>query len=127
MDAFLFWILPGMIGTALLFWLFHHIDGKSVKQVTLSQVLAVIFLVVLGTLLGWLTLIIFIGMAYDELDLGDIVVWKKAKKTKKKKASDAEILNDLLELTKDKPSLKQQLAEKLNFEFKETPIKGLEE
>ena len=116
-----------MIGTSLMVWLFHHIDGKVIKQVTISDVMSAVGFTILGIALGWLTILVFIAMSYDELKLGKVVVWKKKKKKKKEKISDAEILNDLFELAKDKPSLKQQLVEKLNFELKETPIKGLEE
>lgn len=120
MDVFLIWILPGMIGTVLMHWLFRYIDKSKVKQVTISDALSAVGATILGIAFGWLTVVVFVAMSYDELKLGKIVLWKKKKK---KKVSDADILEDLLKLAKDKPSLKQQLIDKLNFE---EPIKGLE-
>lgn len=124
MDVLLFWILPGIIGTILLNWLLYCVDNITVKQVTISDVLIMIGTSILGMVFGWLTILVFVMMAYDELRLGDIVLWKK-KKTKQPKASDADILDDLFKRALDKPSLKQQLIEKLNFD--EKTIKGLEE
>lgn len=123
MSIFLFWFLPGIIGTLLLNWLFNHIDDEQIKKITISDAISMIGFTILGICAGWLTVVVFVAMSYDELNLGKIVLWKKKKK-KKKKVSDAEILDDLLKLARDKPSLKQQMIDKLNFE---KPIKGLEE
>lgn len=126
MDVFLFWILPGMIGTVLLHWLFRYIDKIKVKQITISDALSMVGMTIMGIAFGWLTVVVLVAMSYDELKLGKIVLWKKKKKKKhhKKKVSDAQILDDLFELAIDKPSLRQQLYEKLTIE---KPIKGLEE
>ncbi|KKM55941.1 hypothetical protein LCGC14_1552140 [marine sediment metagenome] len=124
---FLFWLLPGMIGTVLLNWLFNHIDKNKIKQITISDALSIAGMTILGTAFGWLTIVVFVAMSYDELKLGKIVLWKKKKKKKESrvdKISDADILEDLFKRAVEKPSLKQQLIDKLNFE---KPIKGLEE
>jgi len=126
MNAFLYWLLPGMIATTYLFWFFAATETEPAKQITVSDTLDGVFLAILGTAFGWLTIIMAIGMTYDEFDVGDIVVWKK-KKPHIDKVSDADMLEDLFKRAIDKPSLKQQLAEKFKFEFKEKPIKGLEE
>jgi len=123
MDAFLYWLLPGMIGTVYLFWFFNLTD--PIKQISISDVFAGIFVAAIGTVLSWLTIVMAIGMTYEELNVGDIVLWKKTKKKKKtKKVSDADILDDLFKRAEVKPSLRQQLIDRLNFE--EKPIKGLE-
>ena len=121
MNIFIFWLLPGMLATVALFWLFNE-DG--IKQLTVGDVLIGIGGAVMGTMLGWLTVFMAASFSYDEFDLGDIVVWKKKKKKPLPKPSDADILDDLLKLAAKKPSLKQQLIEKLTVE---KPIKGLEE
>ena len=124
MNAFLYWLLPGMIGTVYLFWFFSLTD--PIKQITISDVFAGIFIMVIGIVASWVSVIMCIGMTWEKFDVGDIVLWKKMKKEPRiDKVSDADILEDLLKRAVEKPSLKQQLIEKLNFEQK--PIKGLEE
>ena len=125
LNVFLYWLLPGMVGITYIFW-FLNVTGDPIKQVTVSDVFEGIGITLLGTLLGWVSVIMCIGMTWEKFDVGDIVLWKKMKKEPRiDKVSDADILEDLLKRAVEKPSLKQQLIEKLNFEQK--PIKGLEE
>ncbi|KKM24503.1 hypothetical protein LCGC14_1604390 [marine sediment metagenome] len=128
MDVFLYWILPGMIGVAYLGWFwFFSVAKTPVKKITVSDMFDGLALTIFGIAMGWVTIVIAIFITYDEFDVGDIVVWKKKKKKKKEpyKVSDADILEDLFIRVKNKPSLKEELMEKLTFEQK--PIKGLEE
>ena len=111
MGGVLYWLLPGMIASVYLLWFFNFKVGEKVKKITLNDLLAGIGISAVGIVGGWVTVLMAIGMTWDDYDIGDIIVWKETKKKKKpEKLTDEELI---------------ATAESMGFQLKKKPLKPI--
>ena len=78
-QMFLWWLLPGMFSGI---WLLTLLLDDEIKKVTLGDIVKGIFILMVMSVLSWVSVFIVIGITWNEKKLGDIILWKKLKGSK---------------------------------------------